>query len=101
MNTILRLAATVAFATAVPTAAFAEAAPAADAHQHGEKATPAGQNAPDQAASEQPAGDEPACKCADCMKMMQTMMQTMMEHMSHPAEQAQPSKEDAPEHRGH
>ena len=101
MNTILRLAVTVAFATAVPTAAFAQAAPAADAHQHGEQAAPAGQSAPDQAEPQHPASDESACKCADCMKMMQTMMQTMMEHMSHPAEQAQPSNDVAPQHRGH
>ena len=97
MNTILRLAVSVAFATAVPTAAFAQAAPAADAHEHGEQAAPAGQNAPEQAAPEQPAGDEPACSCPDCKKMMQMMM----EHMSHSAEQAQPSDEDAPQQQGH
>ena len=97
MNTILRLAVTVAFATAVPTAAFAQAAPPADAHQHGEQAAPAGQSAPEQAAPEHPAGDEPACACPDCKEMMQMMM----EHMSLPAEQAQPSNDDAPQHRGH
>ena len=96
MNAILRLAMTVAFATAVPTAAFAQAAPAADAHQHDEPAAPAGQNAPDQAAPEQPAGDESACPCPDCKKMMQMMM----EHMSHTGDQAQPSHDHGPQPRG-
>ena len=87
MNAILRLAMTVVFATAVPTAAFAQAAPTADAHQHDEPAAPAGQNAPEQGAPEQPAGDESACPCPDCKKMMQMMM----EHMRHTGAQAQPS----------
>ena len=97
MNAMLRLAMTVAFATAVPTAAFAQAAPPADAHQHDEQATPAGQNVPEQAEPQHPAGDEHACPCPDCKKMMQMMM----EHMSHPAEQAAPPNDAAPQHRGH
>lgn len=92
MNAILRIATTIAFATAVPTAALAQAAPAAEAHQHGGQAAPAGQNAPEQSDRQQTPRDEPACQCP-CKMMMQ--------HMGEHGDQAQPSPEVAPQHQGH